>query len=82
MQLQNQEKLLLEQIELKRMEEEEQELIRIKQNINNRITEYVTKFKTKWHRTPLVDDVIEALSDIDENDIRTHELLNDNVIEA
>ena len=82
LQLQNQEKLLLEQIELKRMEEEEQELIRIKQNVNNRITEYVTKFKIKWHRTPLVDDVIEALSDIDENDIRTHELLNDNVIEA
>lgn len=53
------------------------ELTKIKESIANRITTYIIKFKAKWHRVPLVDDVIEALSDIDENEIRCHDLLID-----
>ena len=64
-------------LEEKRIEEEHLEILRQKEGIANRITNYIMRFKTKWHRVPLVDDVIEALSDIDEHEIRSHELLID-----
>jgi hypothetical protein len=75
----NQEEILREQILAQEEEEHQIELMRMKDSIGNRITNYIIKFKTKWHRVPLVDDVIEALSDIDEDEIRTHDLLVDNI---
>lgn len=74
---QNQEEILREQILAQEEEEHQIELQRIKDSISNRITTYIIKFKSKWHRIPLADDVIEALSDIDEEEIRSHELLID-----
>ena len=74
---QNQEEILREQILAQEEEEHIIELQRMKDSISNRITNYIIKFKSKWHRIPLADDVIEALSDIDEDEIRSHELLID-----
>jgi hypothetical protein len=73
---QNQEEILREQILAQEEQENLIELQRMKDSISNRITNYIIKFKSKWHRVPLVDDVIEALSDIDEDEIRSHELIN------
>lgn len=77
---QNQEEILREQILAQEEEDHKLELMRMKESIGNRITNYIIKFKAKWHRVPLVDDVIEALSDIDEDEVRSHELLIDNVV--
>jgi hypothetical protein len=63
---------------IKHEEEEKHNLIikHQKDQVKNRITNFVLKYKEKFHILPLVDDVIDELSDIDENEIRGHELYN------
>lgn len=63
---------------IKEQEEEKQNLIikEEKEQIKNRITNFVVKFKEKFHILPLIDDIIEELSDIDEDEIKNHELYN------
>jgi hypothetical protein len=73
----NQDEVIRQQVLAQEEEAEKIEFMKIKESIANRITTYITKFKAKWHRVPLVDDVIEALSDIDEDEIRSHDLLID-----
>ena len=51
-----------------------EEANKIKNETKNRITNYILKFKEKTHRMPLVEDVKEALSDVDEDEIANHEL--------
>ena len=64
---------LLQQAREEERKKQEIEANKKHDETKNRITNFIIKFRQKYHRLPLVDDVKDALSDVDENEIANHE---------